>query len=125
MPPDNQTELTRTTNPSRDESVLGWKHRDVGFLFLTFIYSGKVFSTCDLFSQLCITRPMILSAAAAGGYLHRSSQYRTVERNESITHSFLNQISKASTGIQAGVSPATNHMGRLYCVRTMVLSWFS
>lgn len=61
---------------------------------------------------------VLLSAAAAGGYLPQSSQYQSCARSESITHSFLNQISKKAKrgGFEAGVRPATNHTGRLNLV---------
>ena len=48
---------------------------------------------------------VLLSTAAAGGYLPQSSQYHSCARSESITHSFLNQIStKAKRG---GFEPAS------------------
>lgn len=58
LPSRHQTpdELTRTTNPSRDESVLGWKHRDVDFLFNLYLFRESLLNTQPLF-KLRITQP--------------------------------------------------------------------
>lgn len=68
LPSCHQTpdELTRTTIPSRDESMLRWKHGMLTF-FLTFIYSGKACWTRILFSSSVSRSPQVFRFTATAG----------------------------------------------------------
>lgn len=100
-------------------------------LFLTFIYSGKACWTRSLFFKLVRQTDNRSPHLTASIQLHcillkfTCLSHLNILKNEGISDSFLRQISPVNMWIEAGVLPATNHMARLYCVRTMVLNWCS
>lgn len=123
-------ELTRTPNPSRDESVLWWKHRDVDFLFNLYLFRESLLNSQPVFKHR-ITQPQAQSSCFSN--CSASLELLGVTCPAHLAVTVLNEVravvirswSRCHSSSGAGALPGTNHMGRLYCLGATVLHWCS